>query len=260
VAGTEKDMKIVVIGGTGLIGGRVVELLRERGHDAVAASPSSGVNTVTGEGLADVLRGAEVVVDTPNAPSFEDGPVLEFFERSATNLVAAEKEAGVRHHVVLSIVGADRMPDIGYMRAKVEQERIVRESGVPFTIVRATQFFEFIGALTDGATHGDTAVLSDVLMQPIAARDVSSALADAAVAAPVNGVIEVAGPEPLRLDDLARRLLAARGDTRTVVTDPHAGYFGGTVDDRSLTPGNDPAISEHRLASTSYSRWLEGAR
>lgn len=258
--GKGNDMRIVVIGGTGLIGRRVVELLRERGHDAVAASPSTGVDTVTGAGLAEALRGADVVVDTPNAPSFEDGPVLQFFERSTGNLVAAEKEAGVGHHVVLSIVGADRLPDIGYMRAKVAQERIVRESGIPFTIVRATQFFEFIGALTDGGTQGDTAVLSDVLMQPIAAADVSAELAEAAVAAPENAVVELAGPEPLRLDDLARRLLAARGDSRTVVTDLDAGYFGGTVDDRSLVPGNDPAITDHRLGSISYSRWLEDAR
>ncbi|MGN7799008.1 SDR family oxidoreductase [Leifsonia sp. 22587] len=253
-------MRIVVVGGTGLIGRPLVESLREQGHDAVAASPSTGVDTVTGVGLAEVLRGADVVVDTPNAPSFEDGPVLDFFERSTGNLVAAEKDAGVRHHVVLSIVGADRLPDIGYMRAKTAQERIVRESGIPFTIVRATQFFEFIGALTDGATQGDTAVLSDVLMQPIAAADVSAALAEAATARPADAVIELAGPEPLRLDELARRLLTARDDHREVVTDPAAGYFGGTVDDRSLVPGNDPAITDQRFGSTTYSRWLEGAR
>ncbi|MDR6611118.1 SDR family oxidoreductase [Leifsonia sp. 1010] len=250
-------MKIVAIGGTGLIGRGVVSRLQEAGHDVVAASPSTGVDTVTGEGLAAVLEGADVVVDTPNAPSFEDGPVHEFFERSATNLVAAEKAAGVRHHVVLSIVGADRMPDIGYMRAKVMQERIVRESGVPFTIVRATQFFEFIGALADGATKDGTAVLSDVLMQPIAAADVSAALAEVAVAAPLNGIVEVAGPEPLRLDELARRLFSATGDPRTVSTDPDAGYYGGRVDDRSLTPGNDPAITDHRFGGTTFSRWLE---
>ncbi|ANF33382.1 NmrA family transcriptional regulator [Leifsonia xyli] len=253
-------MRIVVVGGTGLVGRQVVELLRERGHDAVAASPSTGVDTVTGVGLAEALQGADVVVDTPNAPSFEDGPVLEFFERSTGNLTAAAKDAGVRHHVVLSIVGADRLPDIGYMRAKVAQERIVRESGIPFTIVRATQFFEFIGALTDGATQGDTAVLSDVLMQPIAAADVSAALAEVATAEPTDAVIELAGPEPLRLDDLARRLLAAQGDHRTIFTDPAAGYFGGTVDDRSLVPGNDPSITDQRFGSTTYSRWLEGAR
>ncbi|GAA2050334.1 SDR family oxidoreductase [Leifsonia soli] len=253
-------MKIVVIGGTGLIGRGVVAHLQEQGHEVVAASPSTGVDAVTGTGLAAALEGADVVVDTPNAPSFEDGPVHEFFERSTTNLVAAEKTAGVRHHVVLSIVGADRMPDIGYMRAKLTQERIVRESGVPFTILRATQFFEFIGALADGATHDGTATLSDVLMQPIAAADVSAALAEVAVADPSNGIVELAGPEPLRLDDLARRLLSASGDPRTVVTDPDAGYFGGRVDDRSLTPGNDPAITDHRYGGTTFSRWLEERR
>ncbi|MDN4614052.1 SDR family oxidoreductase [Leifsonia sp. F6_8S_P_1B] len=250
-------MKIVVIGGTGLIGRGVVELLRERGHEAVAASPSTGVDAVTGQGLAEALAGADVVVDVPNAPSFEDGPVLEFFERSTGNLVEAEKAAGVGHHVVLSIVGADRMPDIGYMRAKVAQERIVGESGIPFTIVRAAQFFEFIPALADGATQGDTATLSDVLMQPIAATDVSAALAEVAVVSPANDVIELAGPEPLRLDDLARQVLAARGDARTVRTDPAAGYFGGTVDDTSLVPGNDPRVTDQRFGATSFSQWLE---
>lgn len=253
-------MKIVVIGGTGLIGRRTVELLQEKGHEVLAAAPSTGVNAVTGEGLADALRGADVVVDVPNAPSFEDDAVRAFFERSATNLVAAEKEADVRHHVLLSIVGADRMPDIGYMRAKVLQEGIVRDSGVPFTIVRATQFFEFIGALADGATQDGRVVLSDVLMQPIAAADVSAVLAEVAEAEPLNDVVEVAGPEPLRLDDLARRLLAARGDGREVVTDPSAGYYGGTVDDRSLTPGNDPRVTGQRYGTTTFSHWLEQGR
>ncbi|WP_348788425.1 SDR family oxidoreductase [Leifsonia sp. NPDC080035] len=253
-------MKIVVIGGTGLIGRRLVELLRERGVDAVPASPSSGVDSVTGVGLAEVLVGADVVVDIPNSPSFEDAAVLDFFERSTGNLVAAEKEAGVGHHVVLSIVGADRLPDIGYMRAKVAQERIVTGSGLPYTVVRATQFFEFVPALTDGATRDDTATLSDVLMQPIAAADVSAALAEIAVTAPANAIVELAGPERLRLDDLARRILAARGDARTVVTDPAAGYFGGTVDDTSLIPGQDPRIAEQRIAETGFSTWLEEGR
>jgi uncharacterized protein YbjT (DUF2867 family) len=249
-------MRIVVIGGTGLIGRGVVDLLRERGHEAVAASPSTGVDSISGEGLAEALAGADVVVDVPNAPSFEDGPVLDFFERSTGNLVEAEQAAGVGHHVVLSIVGADRMPDIGYMRAKVAQEGIVTGSSIPFTIVRAAQFFEFIPALADAATQGSTTTLSDVLMQPIAAADVSAALAEVAVAAPTNGVIELAGPEPLRLDDLARRVLAARGDSRTVQTDPAAGYFGGTVDDTSLVPGNDPRVTDQRFGSTSFSQWL----
>lgn len=253
-------MKIVVIGGTGLIGREAVRLLQGKGHEVVAASPSTGVDSVTGEGLAEALRGADVVVDVPNAPSFEENAVREFFERSATNLVAAEKEAGVRHHVVLSIVGADRMPDIGYMRAKVLQEGIIRDSGVPYTIVRATQFFEFIGALADGATQDGKAVLSNVLMQPIAAADVSAELAEVAQAEPLNGIVEVAGPEPLRLDELARRLLAARGDDREVVTDPSAGYYGGTVDDRSLIPGQDPRITDQRIGSTTYSHWLDAAR
>lgn len=253
-------MKIVVIGGTGLIGRKLVELLRDRGADAVPASPSSGVNSVTGEGLAEVLRGADVVVDIPNSPSFEDAAVLNFFERSTGNLVAAGKEAGVKHYLVLSIVGADRMPNIGYMRAKVAQERIVTESGIPFTIVRATQFFEFVSALADGATQGDTVTLSDVLMQPTAAADVSAALADVAEAEPVNGIVELAGPEQLRLDDLARRLLEARGDVRHVVTDHNAGYFGGAVTDTSLIPGQDPRLPEQRTGATRYSTWLTASR
>lgn len=253
-------MKIVVIGGTGLIGSGVVATLAAQGHDAVAAAPSTGVNTLTGEGLKEVLPGADVLVDVSNSPSFADDDVMDFFLTSTANLTEAAKEAGVGHYVALSIVGTDRSPDIGYYRAKVAQESAIRAAGLPHTIVRATQFFEFIGALADGATQGDTTVLSDVLMQPIAAADVSAALAEVAVSDPANGVIELAGPEPLRLDELARRLLAARGDARTVVTDPDAGYYGGTVDDRSLTPGNDPAISDHRFGTTEYSRWLEGAR
>ncbi|WP_431279217.1 SDR family oxidoreductase [Leifsonia poae] len=249
-------MKIVVIGGTGLIGRPLVAALREAGHEAVAASPSTGVNTVTGEGLAEVLSGADVVVDIPNSPSFEDGPVLDFFERSTSNLVEAEKAAGVGHHVVLSIVGADRMPDIGYMRAKVAQEKIVTDSGVPHTIVRATQFFEFIPALAEGGADGDTIRLSPVLMQPIAAADVSAALANAALLAPSNGISELAGPEPLRLADLGQRVLAARNDPRTVIEDVSMGYFGGTVTDASLVPGNDPEITSVELAPTSFEEWL----
>jgi uncharacterized protein YbjT (DUF2867 family) len=253
-------MKIVVIGGTGLIGSRLVEILRESGHDVVPASPSTGINSVTGEGLAEALAGADVLVDIPNSPSFEDGPVLDFFEKSTTNHVADADRAAVDHHLVLSIVGADRMPDIGYMRAKVAQENIVKSGHVPFTIVRATQFFEFIPALIDGGTVGDTAHLSPVLMQPIAAADVSAALAEIAVSEPANEVIELAGPEPLRLADLATRILQARGDARTVVSDPDAGYFGGAVDDRSLTPGNDPSVNEHRYGTTRFEEWLDAQR
>jgi len=252
-------MKIVVIGGTGQIGTPLVELLRQAGHDVVAASPSTGVNSVTGEGLADALAGADVVLDIPNSPSFEDAAVLDFFQRSTANLVEAQKEAGVGHHIVLSIVGADRMHDIGYMRAKVAQEQLVRESGLPFTIVRATQFFEFIPRLAEGAADGDTIRLSPVLMQPIAAGDVSAALADIATQAPTNDVIELAGPEKLRLADLGRRVLEARGDTRTVVADEAAGYFGGTVTDTSLVPGNDQAITALRIAPTRFEDWLRAS-
>jgi uncharacterized protein YbjT (DUF2867 family) len=250
-------MKIVVVGGTGLIGRKLIEFLRERGSDAVPASPSTGVDTVTGAGLADVLRGAEVVIDIPNSPSFEDAAVLDFFERSTSNLVDAEREAGVRHHVVLSIVGADRMPNIGYMRAKVAQERILTDSGIPFTIVRATQFFEFLPALANAATQGDKVTLSDVLMQPIAAADVSQALAAVAEREPLNAIVELAGPEQLRLDDLARRVLRAQNDGRSVTTDPEAGYFGGAVSDTSLIPGQDASISDQRFGATRFSTWLE---
>jgi uncharacterized protein YbjT (DUF2867 family) len=249
-------MRIVVIGGTGLIGRPLVDTLGQAGHDVIAASPSTGVNAVTGEGLAAALAGADVVVDIPNSPSFEDAAVLEFFERSTRNLVEAETAAGVGHHIVLSIVGADRMPDIGYMRAKVAQEAIVTASGVPFTIVRATQFFEFIPALAEGGAHGDTITLSPVLMQPIVAADVSRALAEAATAPPTNRVAELAGPEALRLADVAQRILAAVGDSRTVVSDPAAGYFGGVVTDRSLTPGNDPRVPTQRVAPTRFEDWL----
>ena len=248
-------MKIVVIGGTGLIGRALVQHLREAGHDTVPASPSTGVDTVTGAGVDAAIAGADVVVDVPNAPSFEDGPVLEFFERSTGTLVDAERRAGVAHHVVLSIVGADRMEDIGYMRAKVAQERIVTESGIPYTIVRATQFFEFIPALAEGGADGDTIRLSPVLMQPIAAADVSSALADIAAAPPVDGVIELAGPEPVALAEAASTILAVRGDPREVVADPAVGYFGGTVTNESLTPGHDPAVVAQLRGATTLEEW-----
>ncbi len=252
-------MKIVVIGGTGLIGRPLVEQLRQSGHDVVAASPSTGVDTITGEGLAAALAGAEVVVDIPNSPSFDDGPVLHFFQTSTRTIVEAAAAAGVRHHVVLSIVGADRMPDIGYMRAKVAQKQIAAASPVPVSIVRATQFFEFIGALAEGGADGDVVRLSSVLMQPIAAADVSAALAEVAVGEPLGRVVELAGPEPLRLADLGARVLAAKGDPRRVVVADELGYFGGTVDDRSLTPGNDPRVTRQRYGATRFEEWLSRA-
>jgi uncharacterized protein YbjT (DUF2867 family) len=244
-------MKIVVIGGSGLIGTKLVKKLREGGEDAVAASPASGVDTLTGVGLAEVLEGAQVVVDVSNSPSFEDAAVLEFFEASARNLLAAEAAAGVGHHVALSVVGADRLPDSGYMRAKVAQEAAIKAAAVPYTILRATQFFEFIGRIADGSTDGDTVRLSPALMQPVAADDVAAALAVAAVGRPVNGTVELAGPEPLRLDELARRVLSANRDARHVTTDVHARYFGAEVNDQSLTPGDGP-----RIGPTRFEDWL----
>ena len=244
-------MKIVVIGGSGLIGTKLVNKLREYGHEAVAASPATGVDTLTGVGLAEALEGAQVVVDVANSPSFEDAAVLEFFETSARNLLPAEAAAGVGHHVALSVVGADRLPDSGYMRAKVAQEAAVKAATVPYTILRATQFFEFIGRIADGSTVGDTVRLSPALMQPVAADDVAAALADVAVGTPVNGTIELAGPEPLRLDELARRVLSAKQDARQVTTDAHARYFGAELDDQSLTPGDNP-----RIGSIRFEHWL----
>ena len=244
-------MKIVVIGGSGLIGRNLVKRLREGGHDAVAASPASGVDTLTGAGLAEALKGAQVVVDVTNSPSFEDAVVLKFFETSARNLLPAEAAAGVGHHVALSVVGADRVPDSGYMRAKVAQEKAIKAATVPYTIVRATQFFEFIGGIADWSTEGKTVRLPPALMQPIAADDVAAALADISVGRPLNETIEVAGPEAIRMDELARRFLSAKRDPRQVSTDVHARYYGAQVDDRSLTPGKDP-----RIAPTRFEDWL----
>ena len=244
-------MKIVVIGGTGLIGSKLVNNLRQRGHEVVAAAPSSGVNTLTGEGLADALAGARVVVDVANSPSFEDRAVLEFFETSGRNLLAAEAAAGVGHHIALSVVGADRLPDSGYMRAKVAQERLIKASKIPYTIVRATQFFEFVRGIAQSATDGQTVRLSPVLMQPIVSDDVAAALADIAVAEPRNGTVELAGPEPIRMDDLIRRFLSAKRDPRTVTTDAHARYFGTELNDQSLTPGASP-----RIGPTRFGDWL----
>jgi uncharacterized protein YbjT (DUF2867 family) len=244
-------MKIVVIGGTGLIGSKLVQNLRERGHDVLAASPSTGVNSITREGLAQAMDGAEVVVDVANAPSWEDQAVLEFFETSSRNLLAAEAAAGVRHHVALSIVGSERLPENGYFRAKVAQENLIKASGIPYTLLRATQFFEFVGGIAQSATVGDEICLSPALIQPMASDDVVAALTDVALAAPINGTVEVAGPEAMPLDELVRRFLRATQDTRKVVPDVHARYFGAVLDDQSLTPGKNP-----RLGAIRFEDWL----
>ncbi len=244
-------MKIVVIGGTGLIGTKLVNNLRQRRHEAVPASPSSGVNTLTGEGLKDALRGAQVVVDVANAPSWEDKAVLEFFETSGRNLLAAEAAAGVKHHVALSVVGTERLLTSGYFRAKIAQEKLIQTSKIPYTIVRSTQFFEFVSGIAQFATEGATVRLPSVLMQPIVSDDVAAALADVALSEPMNGMIEIAGPEPIRQDELVRRFLKATGDARKVITDTHARYYGTAVDDQSLMPGDKP-----RLGSTRFADWL----
>jgi len=244
-------MKIVVIGGSGLIGKKVVTNLRQHGHEVVAASPSSGVNTVTGEGLAQALTGAQVVVDVANAPSWEDNAVLAFFETSGRNLLAGEAAAGVGHHVALSVVGTDRLLASGYFRAKMAQEKLIKASPIPYTIVRATQFFEFVGPIAQTATEGQTVLLPSALMQPIAADDVAAVMADVALAEPLNGTFDLAGPEPIRQDDLVRQFLKATGDTRTVITEPKALYYGLTMNDQSLTPGEHP-----RLGSTRFEDWL----
>src|SRR5881409_1675016 len=245
-------MKIVVIGGTGLIGTKLVKNLRQRGHEVVAASPSSGVNTLTGEGLAEALTDAQVVVDVANSPSWEDKAVLAFFETSGRNLLAAEAAAGVGHHVALSVVGTERLLASGYFRAKMAQEKLIKASPIPYTIVRATQFFEFAGGIAQSATEGQTVGLPPVLMQPIAADDVAAVMADVALAEPLNGTFELAGPEPIRQDDLVRQFLKATRDARTVITDPKALYFGIAVNDQSLTPGNNP-----RLGPTRFADWLK---
>jgi uncharacterized protein YbjT (DUF2867 family) len=244
-------MKIVVIGGTGLIGSQVVESLRASGHDAVAASPNTGVNTVTGEGLDQALAGAQVVVDLANSPSFDDAAVLEFFQTSGRNLLKAEANAGVRHHVALTIVGADRVPDSGYMRAKIAQEQVIEAAGVPYTIIRSTQFFEFLRAIADAATDGDTVLVPTANLQPIAAIDVAAVVAEVAVSDPVDGIIEIGGPAPIRFDDLVRSVLAADDDHRTVVGDDHARYFGTQLTDDSITPG--PTA---RICRTTFADWL----
>jgi uncharacterized protein YbjT (DUF2867 family) len=248
-------MKIVVIGGSGLIGKKVVKNLVEKGHDVIAASPSSGVNALTGEGLSNALSGAQVVVDVSNSPSFEDKAVLEFFEKSGQNLAAAEKAAGVRHHVALSVVGTDRLQASGYFRAKLAQEKLIKASTVPYSIVRATQFFEFVGAIAQSATDGQTVRVSPALMQPIVSDDVAAVVAEVAMSEPLNGTIDIAGPEPIRMDELVRRFLSASNDSREVVTDPKAGYFGTPVNDQSLTPAGSS-----RLGPTRYDDWLSRSR
>jgi len=244
-------MKIVVIGGSGLIGTKLVNKLRQLGHEIVAASPASGVNTITGEGLAEALAGAQVVVDVANSPSFEDKAALEFFETSGRNLLAAEAAAGVGHHVALSVVGTERLLESGYFRAKMAQENLIKASPVPYTIVRATQFFEFVGSIAQSATEGQTVRLPPALMQPIVSDDVAAVMAEVTVAEPLNGTIELAGPEPIRLDELVRKFLSANRDARTVTTDARAGYFGMPVNDQSLTPGDHP-----RLGPTRFEDWL----
>jgi uncharacterized protein YbjT (DUF2867 family) len=244
-------MKIVVIGGTGMIGSKVVANLTERGHEAVAAAPNTGVNTLTGDGLADAVRGADVVLDVSNAPSWEDQAVLDFFVTSTTNQLAAEEAAGVGHHVALSIVGAEREPDSGYLRAKVAQEKVIEESGRPYTILRSTQFFEFVRQVAEAAADGDTIRLTNAHLQPIAADDVAAFVTETALAPAANGVLEIGGPEAIPLDELARRALAHDGDPRTVVADPDARYYGAKVKEGSLTPGPDA-----RLGSIHFDYWL----
>jgi uncharacterized protein YbjT (DUF2867 family) len=244
-------MKIVVIGGSGLIGAKLVKSLRGEGHEVVAASRSTGVNTLTGEGLAEALAGAAVVVDVSNAPSWEDQAVLEFFDTAGRNIRAAEVAAGVGHHVALSVVGTDRLQASGYFRAKLAQENLIKASKNPYTIVRATQFFEFVGGIADGSTAGDTVRLPPAMMQPIFSGDVAAILAEVTVGPPLNSTIDIAGPEPIRMDDLVRQFLTARRDPRAVTTDPTAGYFGTPVNDESLTPGPD-----HRRGLTRFGEWL----
>jgi uncharacterized protein YbjT (DUF2867 family) len=241
-------MKVVVIGGTGLIGSKVVAKLTEHGHQAIAASPASGVNTLTGEGLDEVLTGAQVVVDVANSPSFEDGPAWDFFTTATGNLLAAAESAGVAHHVALSVVGTDRLLASGYFRAKDVQEKLIKEAAIPFSIVRATQFYEFVERIADSATDGDTVRISSALIQPMAADDVATALARTAVGRPVGGILEVAGPDRYPLDDLVRARLRAGNDSRHVVTDPQARYFGVLLDDHTLVPARSATVFPTRFA------------
>lgn len=247
-------MKIVVIGGSGLIGRGLIEILQAKNHTTLSASPKSGVDTLTGQGLAEALAGADTVVDVTNSPSFADDDVLKFFTTSTRNQLAAERDAGVRHHVALSVCGSDRLPESGYLRAKLAQERLIEQGGVPYTILRATQFFEFLGPIGDSAFDGTAVRVPSAMMQPIAARDVSAALADVALAAPLNGVAEVGGPERIRMDELVRRVLAEHGDQRMVLADPQARYFGTPLDDGSLVAGDGA-----RRGPTRFADWLRQA-
>jgi len=247
-------MKIVVIGGTGLIGSKLVGKLRASGHEVIAASPNSGVNTLTGDGVAEALQGAAVVVDVTNSPSWEDAAVLNFFETSTRNLLRYEASAGVGHHVALSVVGTDRLSESGYFRAKIAQERLIQESSIPYSIVHATQFFEFLKGLADISSEGDKVRLPPVLFQPMAADDVASAVGKIALGPPVNGIVEIGGPEQFRLDDLVRRRLASLKDTREVIADPNARYSGAKISERTLVPGNNARLSETR-----FERWLQSA-
>ena len=247
-------MKIVVIGGSGLIGSRVVKQLGEQGHEAIAASPQSGVNSVTGEGLAEAVKNAQVVVDVSNAPSWADADVMAFFETSTRNLLKSEMGAGVKHHVALSVVGTERMLTSGYFRAKMAQEKLIKESSIPYSIVRATQFFEFVKGIADFSTEGNTVRVPSALIQPMAAEDVASAVVRVAVSSPVNGTVEVGGPEKFRLDELVREALAAWKDPREVVADPHARYYGVEVSERTLVPDDGAQLGQTRFAD-----WLKQA-
>jgi uncharacterized protein YbjT (DUF2867 family) len=244
-------MRIVVVGGTGLIGSKVVEKLKRKGHQAIAAAPNTGVNTITGEGLADALAGAQVVVDVANSPSFEDQPAMDFFQTAGKNLTAAEVAAGIKHHVALSVVGTERLQDSGYFRAKLAQEKLIKSSPIPYTIIRATQFFEFLRGIAQSAVKGDTVRLSHSLFQPMAAEDVATAVAEAAIAEPINGTAEIAGPDKFHIDEIVGRVLEYDKNPRKVVVDPEALYFGVKLSDQSLVPSLNP-----HLGSTKFDWWL----
>ncbi|WOK08340.1 SDR family oxidoreductase [Imperialibacter roseus] len=244
-------MKILVIGGTGLIGSKLVSKLRQLGHEVIVGSPDTGVNTITGEGLKEAVAGVEVVVDVANSPSFEDKAVLEFFETSGRNLLAAEKAAGVKHHVALSVVGTSRLSESGYFRGKIAQEKLIKESGMPYTIVHSTQFFEFLGGITNAGTQGNQVHLSPAYVQPIASDDVAAAMADATLGEPVNGITEIAGPDQIRLSELVDKYLSATNDSRTVVSDPKALYFGAKLTDMMLMPGKNA-----RLGAINFEKWM----